>query len=147
MGHLWVYTGIGIKGGKQMGITLKKSVFDSIPEKDYCNLFDADAPRIKEIAKILDFKREDISVSSDVSLESVRYNRMPAEVIARATEWAIAINLVAGHFQDLNKTILWFRANNPMLGDISPRDMIKIGRFKKLLGFIQISLAENKPTH
>jgi hypothetical protein len=45
--------------------------------------------------------------------------------------------LVAEYFKgDLEKTALWFKIDNPMLGDVSPREMIRAGRFKKLIKFI-----------
>jgi hypothetical protein len=39
---------------------------------------------------------------------------------------------------------LWFKTPNPLLGDIAPRDMIRIGRFKKLRQFILQALSENE---
>ena len=47
-------------------------------------------------------------------------------------------------FNDENKTMLWFKVPNPLLGDVAPRDMIKLGRFKKLFKFIQSALNENR---
>lgn len=52
--------------------------------------------------------------------------------------------LVLTFFSDETKTDKWFATDNPMLGDISPRDMIKVGRGEKLMKFVQDSLAENK---
>jgi hypothetical protein len=65
---------------------------------------------------------------------------MPEDLRLRLTEWATALNLVAEFFKDQDKTILWFTIPNPLLGDIAPRDMIRVGRFKKLLKFIQTAL-------
>lgn len=59
-------------------------------------------------------------------------------------EWAVAINLVGNYFKDEQKTILWFHTSNPLLGEMSPRDMIRLGRFKKLLSFIQNAVANNE---
>lgn len=69
---------------------------------------------------------------------------MPNELKERITEWAIALNLVAGFFKDEKKTVLWFSMPNPLLGGMSPRDMIRVGRFKKLLKFIHNDLDENQ---
>ena len=62
----------------------------------------------------------------------------------RIQEWAVALNLVAQFFRDEQKTVLWFKTPNPLLGDIAPRDMIRIGRFKKLRQFILQALSENE---
>jgi hypothetical protein len=35
------------------------------------------------------------------------------------------------------KTILWFKTKNPLLGGIAPIEMIKNGRSKKLLSFVE----------
>src|ERR1043166_1415219 len=76
--------------------------------------------------------------------EIMKPQKMPLELKERLTEWATALNLVYGFFKDKDKTILWFSIPNPLLGDMTPRDMIRVGRFKKLLNFIQTALEENK---
>jgi uncharacterized protein (DUF2384 family) len=70
---------------------------------------------------------------------------MPKELQERLMEWAVALNLVAQFFNDEQKTVLWFRTPNPLLGDMTPRDMIRVGRFRKLVRFIQTALSENEP--
>ncbi|NQY74681.1 MAG: hypothetical protein HRT90_07955 [Candidatus Margulisbacteria bacterium] len=130
-----------------MGIATQKhepgKLFSNVPD-DICNLFEKNKPKPKSVAKMLNFKREDISIASGHPLSTVRYNRLPADVLDRMTEWATAINLVANHFKDVEKTMLWFKIKNPMLGNMAPRDMIRMGRFKKLLLFINDSLEDNK---
>ena len=69
---------------------------------------------------------------------------MPKELEERVREWAVALSLVAQYFKDEHKTVLWFKTMNPLLGNITPRDMIRIGRFKKLYRFILNALEENK---
>jgi hypothetical protein len=51
---------------------------------------------------------------------------------------------VVGFFEgDVAKTALWFRLPNPLLGDITPRDMIRYGRYAKLQEFVIETLADN----
>ena len=45
---------------------------------------------------------------------------------------------------DVEKTAVWFRARNPMLGDVSPRDMIRLGRFERLRKFIITAMSANE---
>ena len=45
---------------------------------------------------------------------------------------------------DVAKAALWFRLPNLLLGDISPRDMIRYGRYAKLQAFVVEALAENE---
>ena len=121
-----------------------RNLFNNIPNKDYMHLFSAHEVIGGNVAKILNYKKTDLSVATKVPLNSVRYDdKMPSELKERLTEWATAINLVAEFFNDEEKTILWFSTPNPLLGDISPRNMIKMGRFQKLFKFIQTALDEN----
>ncbi len=58
-------------------------------------------------------------------------------------EIANVCGLVAQFFQgDVAKTALWFKTMNPPLG-ISPRDMIRYGRYEKLRRFVMDALEEN----
>jgi len=130
-----------------MTSSLKKTtLFSSVPEKDYLSLLKgASQPDGEKIAKILKFKRQDVAAATNIPQSSIRYDdKMPVELKERLIEWAVALNLVAEYFDDAEKTMLWFEISNPLLGGISPKDMIKLGRFKKLRDFIQIALDENK---
>lgn len=79
------------------------------------------------------------------ALKSVCYDdKIPQELQEHMREWAIALNLVGNFFKDKEKTTLWFHIPNPLLGNVSPRDMIRLGRSKKLLKFIQTTLEESE---
>ena len=55
----------------------------------------------------------------------------------RLREFANIANLVPEDFNGaVNKVSLWFELQNPMLGNISPRNMIGGGRYKRLLNFV-----------
>ena len=120
------------------------SLFRSVPQEDYFHFFDKGEPDAKKVIDVLKYKKEDVSRAANVPVSSVRYDeKMPSELRERVVEWATAINLVGGYFKDANKTMLWFQIPNPQLGGMSPRDMIRVGRFKKLLRFVQTALDEN----
>lgn len=54
--------------------------------------------------------------------------------------------LIKKYFRgDEEKTLLWFKTKNPSLGGKAPLDMIRDGRSKKLIDFIQSSLDGNYP--
>ena len=126
-----------------MGATAK-ALFNSVPKEDTFNLYNDGQVDGKKVVDFLKYKKKDVAVATGVSPKSVRYDsKMPAELAARLTEWAVAINLVGNHFKDEHKTMLWFQTVNPLLGNVSPQAMIKAGRFKKLLKFIQTALDEN----
>jgi hypothetical protein len=54
-------------------------------------------------------------------------------------------HLVGEYFEgDVPKTLLWFAAPNPGLGNISPDEMVRRDRTENLLKFVENQLAENK---
>lgn len=123
-----------------------QDIFSTVPKQDYLSLFQNGEPKCQDIVNFIHLKKEDVAKATDVPISSVRWDeKMPAELRERVREWATLFNLVAEHFRgDAGKTALWFTMTNPMLGDIAPRDMIRFGRYKKLLKFILNSIDENK---
>lgn len=122
------------------------ALFDTVPKEDHLGFFKQARPDYNRVVQFNHYKKEDVSRATGVSLSSIRYDeKMPRELEDRLKEWANLFNLVAGFFDgDAKKTELWFSVANPMLGEISPRDMIRIGRYKKLLSFVLNSLEANK---
>ncbi|MFA6029782.1 MAG: hypothetical protein WC969_08015 [Elusimicrobiota bacterium] len=128
-------------------MTPSPALFQSVPEKDYFSFLPkGKPPEFQEIVNFFNFKGHDVAKAADVSEKSVRYDeKMPVELQERLREWAILVNLVAEFFKgDLERTVQWFKMPNPLLGYISPRDMIRVGRFKKLLKFIISAIDENR---
>lgn len=123
----------------QSGIGL----FDAVPP-DFMQFGQCRAFVPKRVPELLDLKKEDVSRLSGVALSSVRYDdAMPAPMHDRLEEVSNTINMVAWMFDgDVNKTAAWFKARNPMLGDISPRDMIRLVRYERLRKFILNAMNE-----
>lgn len=119
----------------------QNQLFGNLPPDRLQLLTDGQEPNARRIVKLLNYSKKDVASVAKVAPASVRYDRkMPAEVRARLIEWAFALNRVASFFEDDDKTVLWFKAPNPMLGGITPRDMIRAGRFVKLMRFIDAAL-------
>ncbi|QQR79326.1 MAG: DUF2384 domain-containing protein [Deltaproteobacteria bacterium] len=127
---------------------METNIFSSIPSNDrYLSMFfHRNQPDYDKIRQVLNFNKKEIAAAAHVPLESVRNdNRISKELLDRLKEWAVLLGLVAEYFEgNTHKIELWFRMPNPLLGNISPRDMIRFGRFKKLHQFIQNALHENK---
>lgn len=125
---------------------LPHDIFSNIPEKDFLSLLDKGEARPSKVIEFVGFKKEDVSKAAGVPASSVRYDeRMPQILKDRLREWANLFNLVAQFFKgDAVKTALWFKTPNPMLGGISPRDMIRFGRYQKLLKFILNAISQNQ---
>ena len=123
---------------------LRHSIFTSIVLSGELGLFKGRGlPNYSRVKDILGYAKEDISIASDVPFGYIHFDKkIPRELTECKTERAIAI--VDGFFKDENKTMLWFRVLNPLLGAVAPRDVIRFGRFKKLLKFIQSAAEENQ---
>ena len=126
--------------------TTSSDIFSTVSKKDYLSLFKNDTPNYQGVTNFLGFKKEDISKATGIALGSIRYDeKSPTQLRERMREWANLLNLVAEYFQgDDRKTVLWFTMPNPFLGNVSPRDMIRFGRYRKLLKFIVTAIAENR---
>lgn len=122
---------------------MQHNLFSNIPKHEHLDLIN----NLINVPKFLDLEKEDISKAANISKASVRYDdRMPGDLKNLLSEIAVVCELVATHFEgDQRKTALWFKMENPTLGGISPRDMIRYGRFKKLKVFIQNQLEGNVP--
>src|SRR5882762_10287207 len=94
-------------------------------------------PDYKRIADLTKLSKADLSKIAQVAKSSVRFDaHIPEPFATRLREIANIANLVAEFFAgDEQKVGLWFEIANPMLGNVSPRDMIRIGRYKRLLNF------------
>jgi hypothetical protein len=121
------------------------ALFSNVARKDYLDLYDQGEPRYDRIAKFLGFGNREVAQAAGVPVSKVRLDaKLPAEVEQRFREWAVVLNLVAQFFEgDGDKTSLWFSMPNPLLGGVVPRDMLRIGRFRRLYHFVIDALAEN----
>ena len=119
------------------------SLFDTVPD-DLLHFGHGDSFDAKRVPSLLGLKKEDVSRLASVSVKSVRYDdAIPEQMRERLEEIASTINMVAKAFDgDADKTSAWFRARNPMLGDVSPRDMIRLGRYERLRKFIINAMME-----
>lgn len=113
------------------------SIFDSVPQ-DYLAFGRGASFNAKAVPLALGLKKEDVSRLAHVSPKSVRYDEaMPEQVRERLEEIGNTMNMVALVFDgDAEKAVTWFKTRNPMLGDVSPRDMIRLGRYERLRKFI-----------
>jgi hypothetical protein len=96
------------------------------------------SPDYKRVADLIKLSKEDLSKIARVAKVSVRFDHaIPAAVAERLREIANIANLVAEYFSgDERKVGLWFELSNPLLGNVSPRMMIRGNRYKRLLNFV-----------
>jgi hypothetical protein len=122
-------------------------LFRSVHDRDHLGFWADQTLKAREVVDFLQLKKPDVAKVAGVAPASVRFDhKMPREVHERLEEIANICALVAEFFAgDVTKTALWFRTRNPLLGDISPRDMIRFGRYGKLRQFVMEAL-DNVPT-
>jgi hypothetical protein len=119
-------------------------LFNTVSDEDYISYTTSG---VKQVVDFLHLHKNDVSKATGQKKESIRYDdRIPNELKERLEEIGNIINLTATFFSgDLKKTELWFKTSNPLLGDISPREMIRHGRYEKLRKFILNAISGNKP--
>jgi uncharacterized protein (DUF2384 family) len=118
--------------------TPQNRLFGNVHQNDTLKFYSNHGVEYNRIAEFLDLDKNALSKIGGVSKQSVRFdNKIPRDLKDRLEQIANIINMVAGYFEaDEYKTALWFKTPNPSLGEISPRDMIRLGRYKKLLKFV-----------
>ena len=122
-----------------------RALFGTVPDRDYLGFWADQTLKSRAVADFLDLDKRTVAKLSGVAPASVRFDqKIPREVLDRLQEIANVCGLVAQFFGgDVAKTALWFKTKNPLLGDISPRDMIRYGRYEKLRRFIMNALEDN----
>ena len=123
------------------------ALYSTVARKDYLGLMDQGETRCEKVVKLLGFGNREVAQATGLPLSSIRLDaKVPHEVAERIKEWGVVLNLVAQFFEgDVEKTTLWFTMPNPLLGDVPPRDMLRVGRFRRLYRFILEAQAENSP--
>lgn len=101
----------------------------------------------KKIVEYLDLSKDEIANATGLPKISIHYDeRMSKELREFLKKITIVFELVMEYFKgDVRKTSLWFKINNPLLGNISPRDMIGVGRYQRLIEFVQDTLSGEAP--
>jgi len=114
------------------------SLFSTVPTKNLLGLLQPEGSvDVQRTKAFLNFTKDDIASATNVPGSSVRFDhRMSSDVRDRMIEIATICELVAEHFGNAEKAALWFKISNPLLGDLSPRDILRMGRFKKLHRFV-----------
>jgi hypothetical protein len=125
--------------------TPRALLFNTVPERDCLQFWQNDTFEPQRVARFLDLTKADVAKVANVASASVRFDqKTPKDVLDRFLQIANVCGLVAQFFNgDVVKTSLWFRTKNPLLGNLSPRDMIRYGRYEKLRRFVMDALDEN----
>jgi hypothetical protein len=123
-------------------------VFASLGTGTLPGLWDAPGKAsLKEVARILDFNKKAVAQGARIPVSNFSFSHpLPSQLEDRLREWAMIIEIVAQHFDgDSEKTALWFRLPNPLLGGYEPREMIRFGRANQLRRVVTDAVEGNLP--
>lgn len=124
-----------------------ETIFSNIPQGDLFGIKTAGSFDYQEAARFLGMNKREVAKAAGVAESSVRYDeRMPTGLKDFFMELISVLSVVSSQLeQDKEKTLLWFNMPNPMLGGVSPLQLILIGKHKKLMKFIQRSMSGESP--
>lgn len=124
-------------------MTTPHALFKTISRHDSLAFWKGNALDYQKVRDFAGLDTRDVVRITGVAKSSVRYDdKAPQEVREHLENIANICNLVYQFFQNDVKTKLWLQTPNPMLGNVSPRDMIRFGRFNKLLRFVTQAMEE-----
>ncbi|MCH7854777.1 MAG: hypothetical protein IIB76_10645 [Proteobacteria bacterium] len=123
------------------GSTPMPQLIENIAKHDYIGFNptkSGDLPNYKVVPDFLRFNKKQTSQLAQISQASVRYDeKIPNDLAERLEQIANIANRVAALFDgDIGKAALWFRTRNSILGQVAPRDMVRLNRFKRLAKFV-----------
>ncbi len=119
------------------------SLFNTVSNKDGLRFWHGNRLDFQRVRDFTGLETGDFARIAGVAKSSVRFDaKAPREVREHLENIANICNLVFQFFHDDVKTKLWLQTPNPMLGNVSPRDMIRFGRFAKLQRFVTQAMEE-----
>ena len=121
------------------------NLFNTVSPRDGLNFWHQGAVDLERLRDVTGLNNNDLAQIARVAKSSVRSDdKAPRELREHLENIANICNLVFEFFQDSVKTKLWLQTPNPMLGNVSPRDMIRFGRYAKLQRFVTQAITEGR---
>ncbi len=130
-----------------MAVQIQPHIFNTVPKNDIFGFYDKGKIQYKQVANILSFNRKEISKAARVAVSSVRYeeDKMPCKIKDFLTAMVWLLHVTHEHLKDENKVIQWIKSPNPICGGFSPKDMICMGQYKKLVKIVSSYINGNTP--
>ena len=130
-----------------MDIQTQPLIFNTVPQNDVFGLYNKGKIQYKEVANTLKFNRKQISKASRIAVSSVRYenNKIPEKLKTFLANMAWLLYVTHTYLKDKNKVIQWIETPNPICGGFSPKDMICMGQYKKLVRIVSSYSEGNIP--
>lgn len=113
-------------------------LFSTVPAHDYLQFWQAGRFQPQRVVRFLGLSKAEVAQLAGIAVSSVRFDgKAPRDLTERLSEIAATCTLVAQFFEgNAIKAGLWFKTANPMMGDVSPREMIRQGRHTEVRRFV-----------
>ena len=130
-----------------VAVQTQPHIFNTVPRHDVFGFYNKGRIKYKEVADTLDFSRKEISKAARIAISSVRYeeNKIPDKMKDFLGHMAWLLHVTHEHLKDKNKVIQWINSPNPICGGFSPKDMIRMGQYKKLVRIVSSYIEGNTP--
>ena len=113
-------------------------IFNTVPKNDVFGVYDKGRIRYKAVATAINFNRQEISKATRINISAVKYKE--SEIPAKIKEFFMAMTWLLytthAHLQNKDKVLQWLDSPNPSCGGFSPKDMIRMGQYKKLVNIV-----------
>ena len=128
-----------------MGNHIQPQIFNTVAKKNIFNLYNNNKIDYQAVADKMNFNRQEVAKAVRIDLSSVKYEetKIPDEMKVFFQAMILLLNTTHQYLQDENKVIQWLDAPNTSCGGYSPKDMIRMGQYKKLVNIVS-SYAEGK---
>ena len=115
-----------------------QQIFDTVPRRDVWGIYKHGKIQYKAVVDKLKLSRKEISQSARVAVSSVRYeeNKISKKMKQFIADLIWLLNTTYKYFEDEQKVIQWMNSPNPICGGYSPRELICLGRHKKLVKIV-----------
>ena len=121
-----------------MAVQTQPPIFSTVPRHDVFGFYNKGGIKCREVAGALNFNRKEISKAAHVAVGSVSYeeNKMPDKMKEFFISVAWLLDVAHEQLKDKDKALLWLKSPNPICGGFSPKDMICMGQYKKLVRIV-----------
>ena len=129
-----------------MGTVSQRHIFNTAPKHDVFGLYNTKrAINYKQVVRTFNFTKKEVSKATRTQVHSVSYenNKIPEEIKEFLSNMIWLLQTTYEHLQDKNKVIQWLDSPNPICGGYSPKEMIRLGQYKKLINIVS-SYAEGE---
>ena len=121
-----------------MPASVQTGIFNTVPKHDVFGFYHNGKLKYKDVASAINFNRQEISQAARVAVSSVRYeeNKIPDKMkdFLQSITWLLNVSYES--LKDKEKVVQWFNLPNPACGGFSPKDMICMGQYKKLMRIV-----------